>query len=285
MDRSKEPVAVIGSGCRFPGQVTTPSKLWTLLREPRDLLTSIPPERFSASRFYHEDGQYHGHSNVDSSYFLHGENTHRHFDAYFFGISPIEAHAIDPQARLLLEVVYEGLESAGQTIDALKGTNTGCYVGLMTSDYEQILGRDMENIAKYHVTGNARSLMSNRISYFFDWHGPSMTIDTACSSSLIAVHQAVQLLRSGDARVSVAAGSNLLLDPQNYVTESKLQMLSPDSRSRMWDADANGYARGEGVAAVVLKLLSVAEADGDHIECVIRETGINQDGRTKGITM
>ncbi|KAI1500224.1 polyketide synthase-like protein [Biscogniauxia marginata] len=127
--------------------------------------------------------------------------------------------------------------------------------------------------------------MSNRISYFFDWHGPSMTIDTACSSSLFAVHYAVQQLRSNGSRVAIAAGSNLLIDPITYITESKLQMLSPTGRSRMWDADADGYARGEGVAAIILKTLSAAEADGDHIECIIRETGVNQDGRTKGITM
>ncbi|KAI5922076.1 thiolase-like protein [Camillea tinctor] len=127
--------------------------------------------------------------------------------------------------------------------------------------------------------------MSNRISYFFDWHGPSMTIDTACSSSLYAVHHAVQQLRASGSRVAVAAGSHLLIDPLTYITESKLQMLSPTSRSRMWDADADGYARGEGVAAVILKTLSAAEADGDNIECIIRETAVNQDGKTTGITM
>ena len=280
----REPIAIIGSGCRFPGQVTTPSKLWEVLREPPDLLTPISSERFSAQGFYHQNGQYHGHGNVKDSYLLSGEGTHRRFDAHFFGINPVEANVIDPQARLLLETVYEAIEAAGQTIEGLHGSDTACYVGLMCGDYEQIMSRDIDSIGTYHVTGTARSLMSNRVSYFFNWHGPSMTIDTACSSSLIAIHQAVQLLRSGESRVAVAAGSNLLLDPQNYISESKLQMLSPDSRSRMWDADANGYARGEGVAAVVLKPLSAAEADGDLIECLIRETAVNQDGRTKGIT-
>lgn len=133
--------------------------------------------------------------------------------------------------------------------------------------------------------GTARSIISNRISYFFDWHGPSLTVDTACSSSLVALHQAVQALRSGEIHVALAAGSNLLLGPEPYIHESKLNMLSPDGRSRMWDQDANGYARGDGVAAVVLKTLSAALAAGDNIEGIIRETGVNQDGRSRGITM
>lgn len=138
--------------------------------------------------------------------------------------------------------------------------------------------------ANYSV-GTARSIVSNRVSYFFDWHGPSLTVDTACSSSLVALHQAMQALRLGEVHVALAAGTNLLLGPEPYIHESKLKMLSPDGRSRMWDQDANGYARGDGVAAVVLKTLSAALADGDNIECIIRETGVNQDGRTRGITM
>ena len=192
---------------------------------------------------------------------------------------------MDPQHRVLLETVYESLETAGLPIESLQGTNTGVYVGVMCNDYEAMLLRDFQSIPTYHATGIARSILSNRISYFFDWHGPSMTIDTACSSSLVAVHLAVQALRAGDSHVALACGSNLLLGPENYVAESKLKMLSPDGRSRMWDQDANGYARGDGVAAIVLKTLSNALADGDHIECVIRETSVNQDGRTKGITM
>jgi hybrid polyketide synthase/nonribosomal peptide synthetase ACE1 len=278
-----EPIAIIGSACRFPGGSSTPSKLWDLLREPRDVLSYIPSDRFSAEGFYHTDGQYHGHSNVRQSYFL-SENV-REFDAPFFGVKPVEANATDPQQRLLLETVYEGIESAGLTVNGLRGSKTAVYVGLMCADYDTLLSRDTDSIPTYHATGTARSIISNRISYFFDWRGPSMTIDTACSSSLIAVHQAVQVLRNGDSRVAVAAGSNLILGPEQYIAESKLKMLSPDSRSRMWDADANGYARGEGVAAVILKTLSAALEDGDHIECLIRETGINQDGKTKGITM
>ncbi|KAK7973237.1 hypothetical protein PG988_007371 [Apiospora saccharicola] len=280
-----EPIAIIGQGCRFPGNVKTPSELWEALCNPRDLLSSIPENRFSTRGFFHEDGRYHGHTNVEKSYLLSTDTSHRRFDSHFFGISPAEAHVMDPQMRLLLETVYEALEDAGQSIDGLQGSDTAVYAGLMTADYEHIMGREEDGMGTYHVTGTSRALLSNRISYFFDWHGPSMTIDTACSSSLYAVHYAVQQLRSGASQVAVAAGSNLMLDPAGYVAESKLQMLSPSSRSRMWDASADGYARGEGVAAIILKPLSAAQRDGDHIDCIIRETGVNQDGRTQGITV
>jgi hybrid polyketide synthase/nonribosomal peptide synthetase ACE1 len=278
-----EPIAVIGSGMRFPGSSSNPSKLWELLLKPRDLLQRIPEERFNIDNFYHPNPNHHATTDVRESYFL--DEDHRHFDAGFFNIKPVEVAAIDPQQRLLMEVVYESLEAAGIPLESLVGSRTGVYVGLMCADYIDHLHKDVDTLPTYAPTGTARSIMSNRISYFFDWHGPCMTIDTACSSSLVAVHQAVQLLRSGDSDVAVAAGANMILDAGQYIAESSLHMLSADSRSRMWDADATGYARGEGVAAVILKRLSTAIADGDKIECIIRETGVNQDGRTKGITM
>ncbi|KAI8626691.1 polyketide synthetase [Xylariaceae sp. FL1651] len=279
----REPIAIVGTGCRFAGKVTSPSRLWDLLKEPEDLQSKIPDERFSADGFYNENHAYHGNSNVRHSYFL-DENV-REFDAQFFGIKPVEANAMDPQQRLLLEVVYEALEAGGHSISQLQGSNTAVYVGVMCGDYEAQLLRDTDSMPTYHATGIARSILSNRISYFFDWRGPSLTIDTACSSSLVALHQAVQVLRDGSSRVALAAGTNLILGPENYIGESKLKMLSPKGRSRMWDIEADGYARGEGVAAVVLKRLSDAIKDGDAIESVIRETGTNQDGRTRGITM
>ncbi|RYP73786.1 hypothetical protein DL770_007712 [Monosporascus sp. CRB-9-2] len=278
-----EPIAIIGSGCRFPGGANSPSKLWELLREPRDVLCEIPPSRFDVRGFHHADPQFPGRANVKHSYLLQEDVAK--FDAQFFNITAAEAVAMDPQQRLLLETVYEGLEGAGLTIEGLKGSNTGVYVGVMYVDYESLQFRDLQHVPTYLAIGTARSIVSNRISYFFDWHGPSLTVDTACSSSLVAVHQAVQALRSGEVRVALAAGSNLLIGPEPYIHESKLKMLSPDGRSRMWDQGANGYARGDGVAAVVLKTLSAALADGDHIEAIIRETGVNQDGRSRGITM
>ncbi|GAP90879.1 putative hybrid NRPS PKS [Rosellinia necatrix] len=278
-----EPIAIIGTGCRFPGECNNPSKLWELLRQPKDLLKEIPDSRFSTDSFYHPQNHHHGTSNVRHSYLL--EEDLRAFDTQFFAIKPTEANSVDPQQRLLLETVYEGLESAGLSIKQLQGSDTAVYVGVMSADFTDLIGRDTETFPTYFATGTARSILSNRLSYFFDWHGPSMTIDTACSSSLIAMHQAVRTLRSGESSVAVVAGSNLILGPEQYIAESKLQMLSPTGRSRMWDADADGYARGEGVAAIVLKRLSQAIADGDNIDCVIRETGVNQDGKTPGITM
>lgn len=335
-----EPIAIIGSGCHFPGESSSPSKLWELLHKPRDVLKEIPVERFNPKGVYNADGMYHGSTSVHESYLL--TEDHRLFDAQFFKIKPVEAHSIDPQQRMLLETVYESIEAAGLTIEQLQGSDTAVYVGLMCEEYSGLQLRDLDSLPTYFATATARSIMSNRISYFFDWHGPCMTIDTACSSSLVAVHQAVQTLRSGDSKMAVVAGSNLILGAgefgpffyscrrsgkttyvhpfvsrltkyilslleksgvlvkdlscldrrkelniitEPYIAESKLNMLSPGSRSRMWDADADGYARGDGVAAVVLKTMADALVDGDHIECIIRETGVNQDGHTKGITM
>ncbi|KAI4086619.1 MAG: hypothetical protein LQ344_007395 [Seirophora lacunosa] len=283
LSQPSEPIAVVGSGCRFPGGASSPSALWKLLQNPPDVAQDIPSDRFDTTGYYHPNGSHHGTTNVRQSYFL--QDDIRVFDAAFFNISPNEADSIDPQQRLLLETVYEAMESGGHTMEKLRGSDTAVYVGTMGVDYNDTLLRDLNTIPTYFATGTNRAILSNRVSYFFDWHGPSMTIDTACSSSLIAVHQGVQALRTGESRVSMACGTQVLLGPEAFVFESKLKMLSPTGRSRMWDADADGYARGEGVAAVVLKRLSDAIADGDHIECLIRETGANQDGFSNGLTV
>ncbi|EED14463.1 polyketide synthase, putative [Talaromyces stipitatus ATCC 10500] len=280
---ASEPIAIIGAGCRFPGDVDSPSKLWELLKQPRDLLSEIPRERYNVEAFYHPDGKHHNATNVRHSYFL-SENPHA-WDANFFSIKPQEAECMDPQHRLTLEVVYEALCNAGLRMEDLQGSSTAAYVGLMSSDYTDIMQHDLKMTPQHFGVGVANSLASNRISYFFDWHGPSVTLDTACSGSLVAVHHAARALRNGDCSVAVAAGSNLLLGPKLYIAESKLSMLSPSGRSRMWDAAADGYGRGEGIGAVILKTLDQAMKDGDKIDCIIRETGVNQDGRTLGITM
>ncbi|KAK4624246.1 Hybrid PKS-NRPS synthetase lepA [Fulvia fulva] len=280
----REPIAVVGSSCRFPGGASSPSKLWTLLKQPRDVLRDIPKERLGLGAFYHEDGEHHGSTNVIAKAYLLEEDP-RLFDASFFNANPMEADAMDPQQRLLLECVYECVESAGYPIDRMQGSATSVYVGCMTNDYSNIQTRDLEIINRYHGTGATPSILSNRISYFFDFQGPSVTMDTACSSSLAALHFAVQSLRSGESSFSIVGGVNLIFDTAPYVSESKLHMLSPTSRSRMWDASADGYARGEGVSALMLKTLSQALKDGDHIECIVRETGMNSDGRTTGMTM
>nr|WHN38868.1 polyketide synthase 7/nonribosomal peptide synthetase [Elsinoe perseae] len=280
---SDDAIAIVGSACRFPGGVKSPETLWELLADPYDVLGEIPPDRYSHDRFYHSRSGYHGHINVSGSYTLE-EDVHA-FDAQFFKISAAEASAMDPQHRLLLESVYHALEAAGMPMENLVGSDTGVFVGCMNGDYEFLSLRDLDTVPMYHATGVSRSILANRISYFFDWHGPSLALDTACSSSLYAVHLAAQALERGEAKVAVACGTNLILGPHGYLTTGNMHMLSPDGRCKMWDESANGYGRGEAVGVVILKRLGDALADGDDIECIIRQTAVNQDGATSGITM
>ncbi|CAH0021452.1 unnamed protein product [Clonostachys rhizophaga] len=280
----KTPIAVVGTACRFPGQVASPSQLWKLLSNPKDVLGDLDPKRLKLSSFHHENGGHHGATDVPNKSYLLGDDVDR-FDAAFFNISAAEAEAMDPQQRILLETTYEALEAAGYTLEQMRGSFTAVFVGAMTSDYHDIQARDLDTISRWHATGTSPSVLSNRISYFFDLKGPSMTINTACSSSLVALHQAVQSLRTGDCTTAIVGGVNLLLDPEIYISHSHLHMLSPTSRCRMWDKDADGYARGEGCASVVIKTLDQALKDGDDIECIIRETAVNSDGRSAGITM
>lgn len=284
MASTKEPIAIIGSACRFPGGSSSPSKLWDLLKEPRDVLVEFPEDRLALSNFHNTDGSFHGSTNVVNKSYLLSEDI-RTFDASFFQINTKEAESMDPAQRILLETVYEALESAGYPLERVDGSDAAVFAGLMTADWWDLQMRDTETLSTYAATGTARSMIANRISFFFNLKGASMTVDTACSSSLVALHQAVQTLRNGESKTAIVTGANLILDPTVYISESKLHMLSPTSRSRMFDKSADGYARGEGFAAVLLKPLSRAIADGDHIESLIRETGVNSDGRTPGITM
>jgi acyl transferase domain-containing protein len=243
-----EPIAVIGSGCRFPGGASSPSKLWDLLKDPKDLVRKVPKDRFDIDSFYHPDGTHHGRTNARYAYLL--DQDPYAFDASFFSLPVNEVNTIDPQHRLMLETVYEGLNSAGLKMEDLRGSSTAVYVGMMHRDFLDNQNYDLDAMSQYAATGTSAAMLSNRVSYFFDWHGPSMTIDTACSSSLVAVHNAIQQLRSGSSKVAIAAGANLILGPFSFIVTSKLNMLSPTGRCRMWDAGADGYAKGEGVAAV-----------------------------------
>ncbi|GJD00769.1 PKS-NRPS hybrid [Colletotrichum higginsianum] len=278
-----EPIAIIGLAHRFPGGANTPGKLWEVLNSRKDLSREPGVDRLRLDKFYSENGEHHGKSNVTKSYFL--DEDPRLFDTTFFNISPLEAEAMDPQQRLLLETVYEATESAGVSVDRLRGSRCSVFVGVMTGDYETIQYRDTEDLSQYTASGTSRAILANRISYFFDLAGSSVCLDTACSSSLVAMHLAVQDLRGGAADTAVVAGTNLIFGPDMYISESKLRMLSPTGKCRMWDAQADGYARGEGVAALLLKPLSKAVRDGDPIHAVVRNSGVNSDGRTPGITM
>ncbi|KAI1742681.1 polyketide synthase 3 [Xylaria scruposa] len=276
-----EPVAIVGTACRFPGGSASPSKLWSLLQSPRDVLKEFPLSRLGTSGFYDSNGDMRGRSNVLHKSYLLDQDV-RHFDNGFFHINPKEAADMDPQQRILLETVYEAFESAGWSLSDVNGSLTSVHVGVMTDDYSLIQSRDPEALGGHAATGVSRSILANRLSYVFNLRGASLALDTACSSSLVALHMAAQCLQRGEATQAVVAGTNLLLDSSWYIMGSSMHMISPESRCRMWDKDATGYARGEGCAAVVLKTLSQAVRDHDHIECIIRGTGVNSDGQGSG---
>lgn len=206
------------------------------------------------------------------------------FDASFFGISGNEAKAMDPQQRLLLEVVYEALEDAGITLDEIDGSLTSVLCGSFTNDYNAMLSKDFESYPKYTVTGIGNAVLANRISYFYNLHGTSLTIDTACSSSLVCFHLANKMLLDGEADMSIVVGSSLHFDSNMFVTMTDLGMLSTDGRCRAFDASGSGYVRGEGITAVVLKRQSSALRHNDSIRAVVRASGSNHDGQKQGIT-
>jgi acyl transferase domain-containing protein len=192
---------------------------------------------------------------------------------------------MDPMQRMLLEVVYESIENAGIPISKLAGSNTGCYVGCFTHDYDELGKHDGETIPKYDITGNGQSILSNRVSFCFDLKGPSMTLDTACSSSLVALHLACQSLKAGESDAVIVGCSNAILSPNNFISMTNLGLLGKDGVSYAFDERANGYARGEGIASIVLKPLASALRDGDTIRGVIRGTAVNSNGRGQGLTM
>ena len=207
------------------------------------------------------------------------------FDANFFGISANEAKAMDPQQRIMLEIAYEAFENAALSIEAIAGTNTSCYVGNFTTDYKDMLFRDPESNSLRTISGIGAELIANRISWFYDLRGSSVTVNTACSSSLVAFHHGYQSLRTKESSMALIGGSNLLLNPDYFQAMSKQHFLARDGLSKSFDAKGDGYGRGEGFAAVILKRFNDAIRDGDPIRAVIRGSGVNQDGKTKGITV
>ncbi|KUL87368.1 hypothetical protein ZTR_04649 [Talaromyces verruculosus] len=278
-----EPIAIVGVGCRLPGGATSPSKLWDLLAAGKSAWGPFPANRFSHSGFHSPSGPNNGATNTNGGHFL--DEDIAAFDAAFFGIRPMEATAIDPQQRLLLEVAYEAFENAGITGEELWGSNTGVYVGQWTSDYNEVLSRDTNFPAFYQTTGTGPAISSNRLSYYYNTKGPSFTVGTGCSASMVALHSAVQSLRTGETDRSFAAGVNLTLDPQRYTYQSQLKMFSDEGKSFPFDERANGYGRGEGCTGVVLQTLSSALKEGRPIRAIIRNSVLNQDGRTPGISV
>ena len=278
-----ERIAIVAAACRLPGGVASPDELWQLLVQGRDAVSAVPPERWDGEALFDADPTQPQRINSRRGGFLDGVAD---FDAAFFGISPREAALMDPQQRLLLEVAWEALESAGLVVDRLAGSANGVFIGAHShsNDYQLLQLAQPDGVESHSSTGSAHSILANRLSYVFDWRGPSMAVDTACSSSLVAVHLACQSLRSGECDLALAGGVNLMLLPPASLMFSKLQILSSDGCCRSFDAAANGIARAEGCGLVVLKRLSDAVRDGDPVLATIAGSAVNQDGASNGLT-
>jgi len=282
--RDGEPTAIIGIGCRFPGGILCPESFWQALCEGRDGITEVPSTRWDLGAYHDPDVERSGKVYTRKGGFLEDIDL---FDPQFFGISPREAPFLDPQQRLLLETTWEALEDGGMDPHRLAGAKVGVFVGLFMHDYENMhCGvSERELFGPHSATGMSTTIAANRISYVYDFRGPSVVVDTACSSSLVAVHLACQSIRTCESRIAVAGGVNLLIRPEMTMVLCRGSFLSPDGYCKSFDARADGYTRAEGVGMVVLKRLSEALADGDPIYAVIRGSAVNQDGRSEGLTV
>lgn len=277
----REPVAIIGMGCRFPGGANDPASYWRLLASGTDAISEVPRSRWDVDTYYDADPDAAGKMYTRHGGFLGDIDR---FDAQFFGVSPLDATNMDPQQRLLLEVAWEALEHAGQVPGAVP--RTGVYVGSFMDDYLQLnlYASDPRAIDAYNTLGLLRGLAAGRLAYSLDLHGPAMQLDTACSSSLLAAHLAVQALRNRECDLALAGGVNLILVPEVTIGLCRMKAMAADGRCKTFDARADGYVRGEGCGIVVLKRLSDALADGDAIYAVIRGSAVNHDGRSNGLT-
>jgi acyl transferase domain-containing protein/acyl carrier protein len=277
-----EPIAIIGMGCRFPGANDIAS-FWKLLETGGDAVREVPESRWKIADYYDANPDAPGKMSSRWGGFLDSIDQ---FDPEFFGISPREATFMDPQQRLLLEVSWEALENAGQSPRDLAACQTGIFVGLTSDEYAQLSYRDgdLSRFNAYFASGTARSIAGGRISYVLGVEGPNMSIDTACSSSLVALHSACMHLRMRECRMALAGGVTIILSPEIGIAFSKAHMMASDGRCKAFDARADGFVRGEGCGVVVLKRLSDALTDGDHILAVIRGSAVNQDGRSSGMT-
>jgi acyl transferase domain-containing protein/Zn-dependent alcohol dehydrogenase/acyl carrier protein len=272
-----DPIAIIGMACRVPGGGDTLEQYWQILRDGVDTVREVPRDRWDGDRWYDSDLAAAGKMATKQGGFLSQIDG---FDAEYFGIVGREAERMDPQQRLFLEVAIEALEAAGLSRDMLRGSRAGAFVASYHNDYTQLQYNDAEAIDARTLTGTLHSVLVNRLSYFLDLRGPSVSVDTACSSSLVAVHLACQSLRSGESDVVLAGGVSLMLTPDLMISMSKVGFMAGDGRCKTFDARADGFGRGEGCGIVVLKRLSDAIADGDNVLAVIRGSAVNQDGHS-----
>ena len=280
--RTDEPIAIVAVACRFPG-APDPEAFWEVLSGGVDAIREVPEDRFDIDEFYDPDPETPGKIYSRFGGFLDGIDG---FDPEFFGISPREAVWIDPQQRLMLETAWEGLERAGYSPGALRGSRSGIFVGVAANEYSHLLSAEsVEKIEPHFITGNALNAISGRVAFALGLEGPAVAVDTACSSSLVAVHQACQALHSGDCDLALAGGVNVLLSPVSIIAASRARMLSPVGRCKTFDASADGYVRSEGCGILVLKRLSDAVRDGDRVCAVIPSSAVNQDGASSGLTV
>ncbi|NBN78351.1 SDR family NAD(P)-dependent oxidoreductase [Microvirga tunisiensis] len=277
----KSNIEIIGYASRLPGAADT-NEFWTVLKEGRCTVTSVSEDRWPLSRFGHPDRSAAGKAYTWAAGQL---DDVWGFDPSFFGISPREALQMDPQQRILLQLVWEALEQAGLPPSALAGTSTGVYVGASSLDYHHRFVIDPPNADMQFMTGNTLSIVSNRISYIYDLRGPSFTVDTACSSSLVALHEAVSALESGQIDTAIVCGVSMLLSPFSFVGFSRASMLSPTGLCQAFDANGDGYVRSEGAVVLVLQSSRVARANGTRVHGRILASGINADGRTVGLSL
>ena len=278
----REPLAIVGIGCRFPGGVDSPESFWKLLVQGRSGIIEVPANRWNKDRYYHPDTSIPRKMHTKWAGFV--DNVEM-FDAQFWGISPREALRMDPQQRWLLECTWEALENAGYRASALKGSRTGVYIGIASNDYAQVQMTSPEDVDVHTNSGSTLSIASNRIAYLLDLKGPAVSVDTACSSALVAINIGCKDMWSGEIDAAFVGGVNALLTPDTSIGFSKATMLSPTGKCFTFDERANGYVRGEGAGVMLLVPLSKALANGDRIYATVRSAVINQDGATSSMTV